>query len=98
MVSLRPSRPIHAVKLNKSKVFSKERPVSSSGVLKTVDVASARYVPRPATMDLARARPTLSVVRGSRRGGAGAGARPAQAHTCHNHSQNIYVQVGSRNV
>ena len=33
-------------------------------------------LPRPVTMDLALARPTLSVVLGSRLGGSGAGERP----------------------
>lgn len=33
-------------------------------------------LPRPVTMDLALARPTLSVVLGSRLGGSGAGDRP----------------------
>lgn len=35
-----------------------------------------RGLPRPVTMDLALARPTLSVVLGSRLGGSGAGDRP----------------------
>lgn len=40
-------------------------------------------LPKPATIDLALARPTLNVVRGSRRGGAGAGLRPEKATIYH---------------
>lgn len=42
--------------------------------LKSLNASS----PNPATIDLALARPTLNVVRGSLRGGAGAGLRPGK--------------------